>query len=583
MQEKLVELAAAAEKAAMLQVSAQEQQAVALQTEETVSMERAEAAEVEEEASSLLAKSGADVILAAEEQVQAEGMAAEAATEEEQSLAYAAASALDETTADTELAEATTDATQAARAELQAHGEEVGVGICEFVPGLDVLCSVLGGITAVGTEGFAAGEGVKASSELAAATLAKAHEEREIALAAEFQLKATEDSTAAAELESQQVAEEELAEEERIEGEEKQAQAEALLEHAEVEEDTAVEEEAMAGEEMDEAASLVALSIATGVSACWDAIMATLFGIAAFLFFGLKTIAKILPPIFMVLSAPGLSTSAVGGVFVRNASYTFHHVLIFLLNSGIFSNMFDVFGALSLRARGGLVLGFAAAGASVQTLALHLVPGYLSRSHTWKSLHSEVVRSLICLSFLFALELLILWAAFGERLFTDPLLQSLNDWVWWVTFSVPLGCHLVFLEIPHVSRREGEQASSDPEASECLGSEDPKESDSLLPTKTSLNGTSRVQTNGLWRQFRADLAKMQLPFEILMATCMTGLLIHCVGATITLWPTSKALLLTNRPDWLGELATVAAIFGICVLLIVLWRRRNQASKVDTQV
>ena len=582
MQEKLVELAAAAEKAAMLQVSAQEQQAAALQTEETVSMERAEAAELEEEASILLAKSEADVVLAAEEQVQAAGMAAEVATEEEQSLAHAAASALDETTADTELAEATTDATQAARAELQAHGEEVGIGICEFVPGLDVLCSVLGGITAVGAEGFAAGEGVKASSELAAATLAKAHEEREIALAAEFQVKATQDSTAAAELESQQVAEEELAEEERIEGEEKHAQADALLEHAEVEEDTAVEEEAMAGEEMDEAASLVASSIATGASACWDAIMATLFGIAAFLFFGIKTIAKILPPIFLVLSAPKMATSGIGGTFVRNTSYTFHHGLIFLLNSGIFSNILDVFGKLSLRARGGLVLGFAAAGASVQTLALHLVPGYLSGSHTCKSLFAEVVRCLICLSFLFALELLILWAAFGERLFTIPLLQSLNEWVWWVMFSVPLGCHLVFLEIPHVSQREGEQAR-DPEPSECIGSEDAKESDSLLPTKTVLNGTSRVQTIGWWCQIRADLAKMQLPFEILMTTCMTGLLMHCVGATITLWPTSKTLLLTNRPDWVGELATVAAIFGICVMVIVMWRRRKQASKVDCQV
>ena len=580
MQEKLVELAAAAEKAAMLQVSAQEQQTLAFQIEETVTAERAEAAELEEEASILLEKSEADEVLATGEQVQAEGMAAEAATEEEQSLAHAAKAALDETTADTELAEATADAAQAARAELQAHGEEVGIGICEFVPGLDVLCSVVGGMTAVGTEGFAAGEGVKASGELAAATLAKAHEEREIALAAEFQVKATEDSTASAELESQKVAEEEVAEGERIAGEEKQAKAEALLEQAEVEADSGVEEEAMAGEEMDEAASLLAYSISRGVSACWDGIMATLFGIVAFLFFGLKTIAKILPPILKVLSDPPTSTSTAGGVFVRNTSYNFHHSLIFLLNSGIFSNLFEIFGNLSLRARGGLVLGFAATGAGVQTLALHLVPGYLSISHSWKSLFSEVVRSLVCLSFLFALELLILWAAFGERLFTSPLLQSLKDWVWWVMFLVPLGCHLVFLEIPHVSRREGLLVGGNQDLSECIVNEPAKESDSLLPTKAVFNGTNRVvHINGWWSQVRADLAKMQLPFEILMATCMTGLLIHCIGATTSLWPTSKALLLTNRPGWLSELATVVAIVAICVILVVAWRRRKQESKV----
>jgi hypothetical protein len=575
MQVKLLELAATAEKAALLQVSANEQQTLALQAEETATTERAHAAELEDEAATLIEKSEADAILAEGEGVQVEELGAHSATEEEQSAAHAAAAAVDETTIDTELAEATADAVQAARAEAEAHGEEVGIGICEFVPGLDIVCSVVGGITAVGMEGFAAGEAVKASGEAAAAAMAKTEEEREIALSAELQAKAAEDAVAAADLASEQAAEEELAEDERIAGQEKQAEADALLEHAEVEEDTAAEEETTAGVETGEAASLVALSITQGVEACWDAIMATAFGIAAFLYFGMKTIAKILPSAFTVISMPrGGATVLAGSSLARNTSYNIHHGLMFILTFGIFSNVFNVFGDLSLQARGGLILGFGAAGACVQTLALHYIPIYLSGSHNWRSLSLQVVRSLICLSTLYVLEILILWAAFGERLFTNPLLRSLHHWMWWVMLSVPLGVHLVFLEIPHVST--GADLCETRVPSAPMGKEHATESDALLPTKAIPIESSTIQTKTWWSQVRADLAMMQLPFEFLMATCMVALLIHCVGATLTLWPASKGLLLASRPEWLIPLAVVAMIVFLIagVISIIGWWRRS---------
>jgi hypothetical protein len=249
-----------------------------------------------------------------------------------------------------------------------------------------------------------------------------------------------------------------------------------------------------------------------------------------------------------------------------------------MLTSGIFSNVFNVFGDLSLQARGGLILGFGAAGASVQTLALHLFPGCLSGTRTWKIMLLLVVRSLICLSILYVLEILLIWAALGEHLFGNPLVQRLHHWIWWVIFSVPLGLHLVFLEIPHISRQEGLPAGI-PVKAGSIRSEHATESDHLLPTLSVLKESTSAQPEGWWSQVRADLAEMQIPFELLMATCMTGLLIHCVGATGTLWPTSKALLLTNKPDWLIPLAVIALMFicVICVISIISSRRRIQVN------
>lgn len=566
MQKKLVELVAAGEKAAMLQVSAEEQEALALEEEEIATADREQAVELEEEASALLEKSGADAGLAAAEEIEVEELTAQAATEEEESASHAAAGALDEAAVDTETAEATADAAQAARAEAQAHGEEVGVGICEFVPGLDVLCNVIGGITAVGMEGLAASEAVKASTEFAAAVSTKAEEEREVALAAEFQSKAAEDGAAAAQLESEQVGEQELAEEERIAGEQKQAEAEVLIEEAEVAGEEAAGEEATAAEEEEEAESMLANSLVKGVMACWDAMMAALFGIVSFVFFGFKLLMK------AAAAISGGHTKTVSGSFLRNASYTVYHSLLFILTGGIFARVFEVFGDLTIQARGGLILGFAFTGACIQGFALCLLPAHLSATHdTWRSLGLHTLRSMIRTSVLYILEVLIVWAAFGGNAFAIPALQELHHCVWWILLSVPLGIHLVFLEIPYLSRTACDQSERQP----SLHAENMTETDSLLPIKRLQSEPCQTRGKGWWKQVGEDLSTMQFPFEILVVTCMFGLLIHCIGVSWTLWPTSKALMLSTRPSWLMPLAIIAGgvLLGSALVTMLPWWKR----------
>jgi chemotaxis protein histidine kinase CheA len=583
---KLVEMAAAAEKAAAMQIDAADHQALAVEAEEQAATEQAEAAELQEEAAVLLEKSEADSAIAAGEQVEVEELEAQGAAEEEQSVAHGAAAALDETTFDGAMAEATTDAIEAARSEAQAHGEEIGIGFCQFVIFLDFACDIIGAISAVGMEGFAASEAVKASAELASATATKAEEEREATLAAELQAKAVEDASAAAELQTDEAAQAELAEEERVAGEEKEAEADALLEQAEVEEETAAEEETLSAEQEEDTGSLAAESVVKGVLSCWDAIMASLFGVVSFLFFSFRSISKVVPHAVATFAwarnpSAAAATNGSGGALCRDLSYNIHHGAIFTLMAGMFSNLFNVMDQTSLQARGGIVLGFALAGACIQTILLHMLPGHLSRSQNIGGIFLNGARFLITLSVLYTLEMLILWATFGQRIFQIEWLRGLDNWIWWVVFLAPFGVHLWYLEIPLLKRRRGANYGAWTRNEEEAGNH-ATEADALLPTKhveTDARATG-YETKGWFALLRQDLARMQLPFEILIMACMLGLLFHCIASAVTLWPASKALLLSTRPDWLVPLAVVVCILAALggIGLSIWSKRTNNAAK-----
>jgi len=176
---------------------------------------------------------------------------------------------------------------------------------------------------------------------------------------------------------------------------------------------------------------------------------------------------------------------------------------------------------------------------------------------------------------------LIIWAGLGQHLFTNSLLSNLNHWVLWVMALVPIGCHVVFLEIPHITRRADREANKAEQNDGIERRDEPKESDCLLPTKTARSGSNTEQTKSWWSMLREDLSKMQLPFEVLMATCMIGLLIHCIGAITILWPTSKALLLTTKPDWLkyvGPIVLIVLVIAGVISTVAWWRRRGQVNQ-----
>lgn len=595
MNAKLVELATATAQAAALQGSALQKTSMAVQAQATATSEQAQAAALQEQAVVLLEKAQADAALAAGEQVQAQELKVQVLAEQEESAAHAAAAAVEETTAEEEMAQATADAVQAARSEAQARGEEVGIGVCEFVPFLDIACDIIGSITAVGMEGLAASQALKASGEVAAATAAQAEEEREVAWTADLQAKAAQDEAAAAELQAQQAEQAELADEERIAGEEKEAEADALLEQAEAEEETAAEQEAMAAEQEEEAAALAASALTKGVLSLWDAIMASVFGAMAFAFFAFKFTARILPPAVSTIagmwSAPSASmiNAASTASFARNLSYNLHHCGIFALIAGSFSNLFHVFEQSSLQARGGIIIAFAVAGACTQTILLHSIPRHLSKSETLFAVALYSLRCVLSLWLLYGLEILIVWAAFGSKVFATEWLAALDNWQWWVLFLLPLGLHWWFLEVPMLQRHTREPDNDSTASSDEWDSDEwvklpATETDALLPTKhVEVGSRARAESTASTRDYWLallwqDLSKMHVAFEMLLLTCMTGLLIHCLGAARTLWPASKALLLSTRPDWLIPLGIAAAVVGVVGLIvsILVCRRRNDS-------
>jgi hypothetical protein len=589
---KLLQMAQAAEQSVALRASAVENKELATGKEEAAVADQAEAAELEEEAAVLWGKFEADAAVAVAEQVDIEELEAEIVGEEEQSAAHAAAATLDEATFDGEMAEGMADAAEASRIEAQAHGEEVFMGICEFVPLADVVCDFVGGITAVGLELNAAAEVAKASGEWAAAAAAKADEEREISLAGELQAKAVEDGALAAELQGEEAAEEELAEEERLAGEEKEAASEAMLEQAEVEEEAAAEETALAAEQEEEADSLAGKAIVHGMLSCWDAIMASVVGILSLTFFTVRVAAKgVLPAAaqsFIFVSAISQGSRDVFSHSVwRNISYVVHHCALFLLLAGIFASLLDGLEQNSLKARGGIILCFGFTGSCLQTVLLHVVPNFLAKSQGFCQMVAHIARISIVLTVLFVLEILIVWVNLGPEVFKQGWLHELSRWWLWVLFLVPLGYHLLHLEIPRLKSgdciSESDSSASVEKDLEKSGGKDsltaPTESDCLLPSdKRSLSEdgaatrTKRASTKSWFSLLHQEMMRLQIPFEILILSCMLGLVLHCISSTSVLWPASKALLLATLPEWLLPVGVVLAVIGIAFVAVsVIYR------------
>eukprot|EP00977_Amphora_coffeiformis_P007541 scaffold1650_cov163-Amphora_coffeaeformis.AAC.7 len=584
---KLVEMATAAQRAASLQISAASRQAKAAEAEGQATAERAQAGALQQEAAAWWETSNADAARAAAAQAKVQALRVRGAAAKEQAAAHGAAAAFDEATAEAEMAQATADVTEAATVEAQARGEELGMIICEFVPFLDVACNVVGGITAVGMEGLVATEAVQVSAELTAATAAQVKEEKDAAVAAEWQARAAQDGVAAAEWQAEEAAEAELAQEERVVGGERQAEADTLLEHALVEQDAAAEEEALAAEQQEEAVSLMAESIGKGVLSCWDAIMASLFGMVACVFFLFQLMSKTVPTAvaWLYVGTPParatVTTPSSGSSLWRDISYNIQHCAIFILVAGIFSNLFTVMDQTSLQARGGIILGFAFAGACTQTIFLHMIPGRLARSQTLGGLFLHGTRFFLSLSVLYTLELLILWAALGQRIFTTEWLERLDPRMWWAILLIPLGAHLRYLEIPLLKRRKDTDIVVSIRNSK-VGKPHATEADAFLPIKhvESNNDSNRPagsETKCWFALLREDLAKLQLPFEILITACMLDLLIHCIAEAGTLWPASNALLLSKRPDWLVPLIYAIVILAVGGILVLICSRRSHNS------
>ena len=117
---------------------------------------------------------------------------------------------------------------------------------------------------------------------------------------------------------------------------------------------------------------------------------------------------------------------------------------------------------------------------------------------------------------------------------------------------------------------------------ECITSNDsedrkiPSESDSLLPVHSRSprqEGKPLTESppGASWRtRLQEDVKILQLPFEALILSCMLGLVFHCLSSTHNLWPASKALLLSTRPEWLIPFGVAVTVAGVSYIALSVW-------------
>lgn len=582
MNRHVLEMGASLERAAALRAGAAAQEATAARNQEEAASHEAGALELHEEATGLLAESRSDAAAGGADQAAADELGAAIEVERGEAAAHASLAATEEAASDAEGAEAMADASEAAQIEARARGEEIGVAFCELVPVLDVACDVVGGVTSVGLEAGAAAEAVRAASEAAAAAASKADEEREAAWAVELEGKVVEDGAFEGKMEQEAMEMESRSREEQLLAQEKEAAAQGLATKAEEEEALAVEEEIVAKNAEAESVAQTNKALTSGVVAAWNGIMASLFGIVSFSFFLLRSCTSFLIPAtrqaFESMAknknpGSGAGQPTLGRAIGRDASYVFHHFAIFIVVASTFQYLLAGLAENSVRARGGIILCFALTGGFVQALCLHVVPnGVTGLESSWK-LILHLVRRMLVLPLLFTTEILIVWVVFGGKVFAQHDLTRMLLLVFWISLAVSMTMHVSLLEIPRLRRGKTERSRfvADAESSRATKEErGPSETDSLLfSTETQTRSLPPQETRWFYLLWD-EIQSLQLPFELLILSCLFVIIFHSVSSTRLLWPASKAILISTRPVWLLPVAIGIAVALLCLCIISMW-------------
>jgi hypothetical protein len=590
MSEHLVKMGEEASRAAKLHAAADAEWSLSTKTHEKAGVDKVEGEAMHKEAEALFVKVDQDEAVAATEEETAEGETAKAAGEEEQAVAHFAEAGSLQTIVDADRIEAFADSSAATRAAFTARGDELGTGICEIIPLLDVLCDIIGGTAAFGLETMTAKEAAESAALIAAATEAEAKEKSELALAIELQTAAVEDGELAAADHAASAELEAEAEAEMEEAEEEEAAAQEKLEQSALEEEAAEQEKGEALEEEEQSGASFAKSAAYGVAACWDACWATLVAAVAAGFFAARLVPTLISSAsehVSTVAATGFNTS-----MLRRISQGYHHCVILGMTLGFFGSLLMEFDSLHVRARGGIVLLIALDAAIIQAALVHALPKVWSSEARSTSMVNNFSQAFLQSFFfrfpLFVLEFLILRVTFGQSLLSVNTLKWLQQWYVWIIVAATLFAHHCFLErqervpseIPLVQVSVGcDSLSLSSSSASSYGSVANK---SLPSSLESVSLTSSVGTEertapaprrhvAILNYFR----QYQLLFDLLIASCAFAVLRTCLPNVKHLWPVSKTIILAAHPHWwLVAVVGGIALVGTCVF--VLLRKRQTA-------
>jgi hypothetical protein len=476
MTRKLFEMTTESEQAASLSTAAHEQEVSSHTLADEALLDETEASALSEQADLLQEASLKDEALANGDLDAAHELQMKMSSEQTELEAHSAAAAEEEAIVDEETTKANTELAEAALDTEELISDGYATAACEWIPFVDVVCDVVGGIAAIGLESAASKLSIESGLDYALAAASKIKEEKDLAAVATLEAALEEDGALELELETKAEEEQVKAEEEEAEAVQDRAAAKEKTEQSE--EEMAASEEAAAEAEAEEveASERLAQSVQDGMSAFWHAFVSGVSSTVALFFFVVRFITAVLIPggevlvgfvSLNILSNAVNTTSGGGGLGVvseavasspatrverglltrtwdalpkRQVSYFTLHCGVFMTTMAFYCRKFQLLGTFDLRSKGGIILIFASSAALIQLLLLHVLGRVFetkssnSSTSTGTSTSTVQVSESRCGAFvetffhftsltsLFVMETLGLWLVFGQCAF---LVQTL--------------------------------------------------------------------------------------------------------------------------------------------------------------
>jgi hypothetical protein len=500
---------------------------------------------------------------------------------------------------------------------MRAHIDEVGVTLCQALPGVDVLCDVLGGATAVGLEAAAAGQSAEAAADFAVAAAAKEREGAELASAAELQGQAASEQLAADAEDGEAAALAEKAASERAKADLDEARAEELAAQSAGERDEAAVAERQSAQDAASAANEERLAAQHGMLAIgYAALLGATAGLAA-IYFSLRCAISFAVQLTRLNSPAGDSTFdfyARAGIWLWFAGVVFYSLVSLpitarmlgihqqVLSKGQAQQSFDLVQQ-DWKRRGGVVLLISLVAVTLQLVFLHSVRYWSAIRHgSWSwialSLRAAADAALLLAWNLFAL---VVWIRFSNQASTEEwgsfwytaqwpntwfclfllgicLTLMLHHWLWLFGES-----RLQHRAIDSRGRARQETLTPSKETAILLGAdEEPCESTALLPTsddESSIPTDCRTEMGTKPANVRVWTAHHQ----ILLDTWLTAVLVALLAGV---WTQAKVLhpffsmarqaALQFLLEWKRAiLSTAVAVLVVFGLFAVASRRRKR--------
>ena len=485
-----------------------------------------EAQGLENDAKVLRQRSEDEFATASTETAEAERLHEQAAAEAADEEGALEAAGLDETAYEADLVIVSEESGTAAELELEAHADEAAIGLCEFIPLVDIVCDVVGGATAVGLE-IAAGEAtVQAVTEGAAAAVLYDQEQGELATAASLEIDVVRDEgladTAADSAADATVnAEKDAADAQVDEALASDRKREAGIDVAQADAD----ETAVVADE-EEISSLMAEVAAHGVGAFLRGMAANISGAIALLCCAMSTVVRTYRSMFgsQPIAAMEASSPGTGRIsLLLGVLYCGSHVLCLLAACSFVSRKFIETPSINLQSRGGLILYSCFCAALAYSTTVHCI-ARIGPFRTLSAIPMAVFESWLYLAvhfLLFTMEIILAWLYVG--------VDTMSHMGTWQLFAVP--CLLVitiYILVTYHGRvvEESVRYNSLPTESTAL----------LTVIENQHDQSEHISTwkafQRVWSENGKARTMVSVAYDIFVFSLMLALLLHCVPVIV---------------------------------------------------